>query len=423
MSGQSDAGEARPPMVEGDLYLFAHETGAITSTRCHETDTFLTFAETRRAVVDTLRSGGTVWITVHTQPIAIDTLNALRGPGIELEVFQPPPGAPLPGGVHAQFPLHLACMNGWVDITRDLLARRSEVGVVDQRGWTALHYAAQNDNPVIVDLLLGAGADPEATTTDGLTPRDVAIRHHSHLTARRLPVEGPPPRRPDRKDPEGAPQSMKFTLDSVVLLYYGIVAKTGALVLFTHLLLPGNVLADDPVPRILLMVICAIFYALCWSWSRIWFGAPRRLEGSVIHFHRPFRIPRTIDLKEATYAAASPSAHMVMSRYGARAQIWTIGLAHPDGLRRTRKQLQRAGLDPAELSEHGDHFVWIDLENARGVELSIAIRDVLRTHGIPVARSFEDTLEKESARFSGYEAPIVRGAAKVRRWLSQRRSK
>jgi ankyrin repeat protein len=45
-------------------------------------------------------------------------------------------------------------------------------------GWTPLHFAARYGYLRVAKALLEAGADPRATTGDGLTPRDLAARNH-----------------------------------------------------------------------------------------------------------------------------------------------------------------------------------------------------------------------------------------------------
>lgn len=56
---------------------------------------------------------------------------------------------------------------------------RANPGGVDARlpdGWTMLHHQAVNGNEALVDILLEEGADPRATTPDGLGVADLARR-------------------------------------------------------------------------------------------------------------------------------------------------------------------------------------------------------------------------------------------------------
>jgi len=45
-----------------------------------------------------------------------------------------------------------------------------------QLGWTALHWAADQDSPAFARILIQAGASKWAKSDQGLTPRDIAIR-------------------------------------------------------------------------------------------------------------------------------------------------------------------------------------------------------------------------------------------------------
>ena len=53
-------------------------------------------------------------------------------------------------------------------------------------GWTPLHFAAANGYGRVADVLLEAGADPRATTGEGLTARDLAARNHHDELAEQL---------------------------------------------------------------------------------------------------------------------------------------------------------------------------------------------------------------------------------------------
>jgi ankyrin repeat protein len=53
--------------------------------------------------------------------------------------------------------------------------RVAYVNLQDDRGWTALHYGANNGHEDIVALLMEHGADVAIVDKDGHTARDLAI--------------------------------------------------------------------------------------------------------------------------------------------------------------------------------------------------------------------------------------------------------
>eukprot|EP01064_Diplonema_japonicum_P012667 TRINITY_DN20060_c0_g1_i1.p1 TRINITY_DN20060_c0_g1~~TRINITY_DN20060_c0_g1_i1.p1 ORF type:complete len:288 (+),score=49.51 TRINITY_DN20060_c0_g1_i1:60-923(+) len=63
--------------------------------------------------------------------------------------------------------------NEAVKITEVLLSRQAKVDAYDDRGWTALHYAAFSGNHLLCDLLLKNGADVNALCKGG-TPLHLA---------------------------------------------------------------------------------------------------------------------------------------------------------------------------------------------------------------------------------------------------------
>jgi len=74
--------------------------------------------------------------------------------------------------------LHLAARDQKAAIVRALLDGGSQVDSLDVFGNTPLWRAIADggSNPVVVEMLLRAGADPRKKNSDGLSPIDVAIR-------------------------------------------------------------------------------------------------------------------------------------------------------------------------------------------------------------------------------------------------------
>jgi ankyrin repeat protein len=67
-------------------------------------------------------------------------------------------------------PLHEAAAWGFADAARALVDRGADVNAVESPGnLTALHWAARGDHRPLAELLLGTGADPNATTAAGWT--------------------------------------------------------------------------------------------------------------------------------------------------------------------------------------------------------------------------------------------------------------
>ncbi len=71
-------------------------------------------------------------------------------------------------------PLHAATAGGHAAIVELLLAAGADPNAAQQEGFRPLHSAAQNGDGEIVRLLLSAGADPSLTDAKGRTPRHIA---------------------------------------------------------------------------------------------------------------------------------------------------------------------------------------------------------------------------------------------------------
>jgi len=65
---------------------------------------------------------------------------------------------------------------GREDMAKLLIDHRADVNAADGTGLTALHYAAQNNEPDLIDLLVKAGAKVDPANREGLTPLMTAAR-------------------------------------------------------------------------------------------------------------------------------------------------------------------------------------------------------------------------------------------------------
>jgi ankyrin repeat protein len=82
-------------------------------------------------------------------------------------------------------PIHSACAGNHDDVVEVLIAAGADVNATQSGGYTPLHGAAQNGAETTVDRLLAAGADRTARTDDGRTAADLAATAgHAELAAR-----------------------------------------------------------------------------------------------------------------------------------------------------------------------------------------------------------------------------------------------
>lgn len=82
---------------------------------------------------------------------------------------------------------------GDVAAVRSLLAKGADVTTAETDGTTALHWAAENDNDVLVAMLLAAGAKAQAVTRHGIAPLHRAATNGSASIVNRLLAAGADP--------------------------------------------------------------------------------------------------------------------------------------------------------------------------------------------------------------------------------------
>jgi ankyrin repeat protein len=82
--------------------------------------------------------------------------------------------------LQANLLLHDVAKCGDVKKVKQLLDEGKPTNVVDELGYTPLHWAAQNGHEPVVKLLVENGADLESKNKDGHTPFNLAVRHGHH---------------------------------------------------------------------------------------------------------------------------------------------------------------------------------------------------------------------------------------------------
>jgi ankyrin repeat protein len=83
-------------------------------------------------------------------------------------------------------PLHSAVAGNQDDVVAVLIGAGADVNATQRHGWTPLHGAAQNGAEATVDRLLAAGADRAARNDDGTSAADLAAAAGHGALAGRL---------------------------------------------------------------------------------------------------------------------------------------------------------------------------------------------------------------------------------------------
>ena len=104
---------------------------------------------------------------------------------------QSPPA--LGGDSPRRVPLIDAVRTQNVQAVRALLAQKVDLDAAEADGFTALHWAAQRNDPQMVDVLLGAGANPRSSTRYNITPLYLAASNGSAAIMERLLQAGADP--------------------------------------------------------------------------------------------------------------------------------------------------------------------------------------------------------------------------------------
>ena len=75
------------------------------------------------------------------------------------------------GGINA---IHLAALNGHLNIVKHLMGFTNKPLDPDNRGWTPIHYAAVNGNLDTIKFLVDFTETPNAPNNHGRTPMEIS---------------------------------------------------------------------------------------------------------------------------------------------------------------------------------------------------------------------------------------------------------
>ncbi len=93
--------------------------------------------------------------------------------------------------------LHIAVLNGNLQIAAILIKAKARLDVRDRLGNTPLHLAAERNRVEMAKLLIDVGAPIDAENRNGMTPLMVAASHGNADIVRALLAKGANPRKTD----------------------------------------------------------------------------------------------------------------------------------------------------------------------------------------------------------------------------------
>ena len=83
-------------------------------------------------------------------------------------------------------PLMNAAPNGYVQAVKGLIKRGADPSLINNEGWSSLHFAAHCGDPNIIDLILPHVSDIGSKNADGATPLIIAVRHRNLQIVKQL---------------------------------------------------------------------------------------------------------------------------------------------------------------------------------------------------------------------------------------------
>src|SRR5699024_12094085 len=144
-----------PSLAPGDICVFTHGSGAVSIVDDAGHHEQVTLGDARRTVVDVHRAGNTVWLGAEDAPAAIESAQALAGPGIHFENFSPDTR---PGEPDTSAPLAAACRDAATELIDDLPARGAHGNPPDAFVLTAVHYTSAAPDEAATRGLRAGGA-------------------------------------------------------------------------------------------------------------------------------------------------------------------------------------------------------------------------------------------------------------------------
>ena len=372
---EGDAQAVVPALEPGDVYLYAHDNGAIYVLGSDGRSQLSPLAEALSVVGGCHAAGHRVMAARDDGSIAAAVLEQIGERGVPVVPFAParPPHS-WDSGTDA---LIEAAAVGSDHILDDLIERGADVHHRDDSGSTALHHAAAHGNLHAIDALVAAGADRDAPNLDGFTPLGLALATRETAGAQRLTDLG--------ARSAASEGTVVFGRGHSGTLYWRLLAPLAMLVTAGAFLWPLSIVDA------LVLAAALTGYVLLAPPLAFWAGgAPRRLDGPVLTLAGLFGRSRRVDLEAVTAAAIGGSS----SRSSALGARWLV-LAHPAGQRVSRRGLRRLAIPTDELDDVAgavERAVVVTLDGVHRDEVIRTVGNLLSSRGVDLSTSLRRQL-------------------------------